>query len=232
MRMKGSVTSTMFTNQFCKLSMCEQPSKDLHIPRRIYPSRSISHPSKVIHRRSSIDCHLSSSSKDINNPSMTYILRHKTCYKHILTVCPSQTKRMVDLVKLTRLTKTSFYIVTEYRQSTDTSAPTLMDALGRTLHTVRRKSLAYVSTIGSSNNRNKRNVIYEIQGSYAQKSCMVYDDKHRCVAKIRRKEAKGGVALGGDVFALVVQPSIDPAIAMVLVIILDQMFDSSRRFFK
>ncbi|KAF5783975.1 putative tubby-like protein [Helianthus annuus] len=58
------------------------------------------------------------------------------------------------------------------------------------------KSLAYVSSVGSSKNRNKRNVIYEIQGSYAQKSCMVYDDKHRCVAEIRRKEAKGGVALG------------------------------------
>ncbi|MFS7990091.1 putative tubby-like protein [Helianthus anomalus] len=78
------------------------------------------------------------------------------------------------------------------------------------------KSLAYVSTVGSSKNKNKRNVIYEIQGSYAQKSCVVYDDKHRCVAEIRRKEAKGGVALGGDVFALVVQPSMDPAIAMVL----------------
>ncbi|KAJ0445002.1 putative tubby-like protein [Helianthus annuus] len=137
----------------------------------------------------------------------------------------------------------------------------LMDASGRSLHTIRRKmlslannflvydgesvnprfsvtkhvnvlntkSLAYVST---SKNRNKRNVIYEIQGSYAHKSCMVYDDKRRCVAEIRRKEAKGGVALGGDVFALVVQPSIDPTIAMVPVIVLDQMFDSSRRFSK
>ncbi|KAJ0735871.1 putative tubby-like protein [Helianthus annuus] len=140
----------------------------------------------------------------------------------------------------------------------------LMDALGCSLHTVRRKmlsladnfldydgesvnprfsvtkhvnilntkSLAYVSTVGSSNNRNKRNVIYEIQGSYAQKSCMLYDDKNQCVAEIRRKEAKGGVALGGDVFALVVQPSMDPAIAMVLVIVLDQMFNSSKRFSK
>ncbi|KAF5783967.1 putative tubby-like protein [Helianthus annuus] len=138
----------------------------------------------------------------------------------------------------------------------------LMDALGCSLHTVRHKSLAdnflvydgesvnsrfsvtkhvnvlntkslaYVSTVGSSKNRNKIHVIYEIQGSYAQKFCMVYDDNHRCVAEIRRKEAKGGVALGGDVFALVVQPSIDPAIAMVLVIVLDQMFDSSRRLSK
>ncbi|KAI3770948.1 hypothetical protein L6452_02096 [Arctium lappa] len=47
---------------------------------------------------------------------------------------------------------------------------------------------------------------------------------------IRRKEAKGGtVALGVDVFCLVVQHLIDPAIAMALVIVLDQMFGSSRR---
>ncbi|MFS7928184.1 putative tubby-like protein [Helianthus anomalus] len=84
----------------------------------------------------------------------------------------------------------------------------------------------------TSKNRNKRNVIYEIQGSYAHKSCMVYDDKRRCVAEIRRKEGKGGVALGGDVFALVVQPSIDPTLAMVLIFVLHQMFDSSRRFSK
>ncbi|KAI3824929.1 hypothetical protein L1987_06402 [Smallanthus sonchifolius] len=92
-------------------------------------------------------------------------------------------------------------------------------------------SLAYASIVGSPKNRNERNVIFEIEGSYAQKSCMVYDDGRTCVADIRRKEAKGGVALGGDVFALVVQPSVDPAIAMALVVILDQMFDTSRRFF-
>ncbi|KAI3717438.1 hypothetical protein L1987_69051 [Smallanthus sonchifolius] len=93
------------------------------------------------------------------------------------------------------------------------------------------KSLAYASIVGSAKNRNERNVTYEIEGSYAQKSCMVYDDGRTCVADIRRKEAKRGVALGGDVFALVVQPSIDPATAMALVVIIDQMFDTSRRFF-
>ncbi|KAK1412188.1 hypothetical protein QVD17_33216 [Tagetes erecta] len=139
----------------------------------------------------------------------------------------------------------------------------LMDAFGRTLHTIRRKmlsmvdnflvyngedavdprftvtkhvnvlnskSLAYVST---SKNWKKRNVRYEIEGSYAHKSCMVYDyTRRQCVADIRRKEAKGGVALGEDVFALVVQPSTDPAMAMTLVIALDQMFDHSRHSFR
>ncbi|KAJ0735873.1 putative tubby-like protein [Helianthus annuus] len=63
------------------------------------------------------------------------------------------------------------------------------------------KSLAYVSIVGSSKNRNKINAINEIQGSYAQKFYMVYDDNHRYVAEIWKKEAKGGVALGGDVLS-------------------------------
>ncbi|KAI3680622.1 hypothetical protein L6452_35395 [Arctium lappa] len=86
------------------------------------------------------------------------------------------------------------------------------------------KSLAYVSKVGS------RIPMYEIDGSYAQRCCVVYDDTGRCVTDIKSKEAKGGtVALGVDVFRLVVQPLIDPAVAMALVIVLDQMFDSSRR---
>ncbi|PON47761.1 LURP1-related protein domain containing protein [Parasponia andersonii] len=78
-------------------------------------------------------------------------------------------------------------------------------------------------------------VLYEIEGSYAQRCCEVYDQKRRRVAEIRRKEAAvGGVSLGGDVFRLVVEPHFDTAVAMALVILLDQMFgsssSSSRRF--
>ncbi|KAJ9547563.1 hypothetical protein OSB04_020106 [Centaurea solstitialis] len=51
----------------------------------------------------------------------------------------------------------------------------------------------------------------------------------RSVAEIRSKEAKGGtVALGMDVFRLVVQPLIDSSLSVALVIIHDQMFGSSR----
>ncbi|XP_071690850.1 protein LURP-one-related 8-like [Rutidosis leptorrhynchoides] len=96
------------------------------------------------------------------------------------------------------------------------------------------KSVAYVNSINSlkyNTSRNKKDaIIYEIGGSYAQRCCVVYDDMHRCVADIRRKEAKKGVALGDDVFQLVVQPLEDPSVAMALVIVLDQMFGSSRRF--
>nr|GEU50255.1 protein LURP-one-related 8-like [Tanacetum cinerariifolium] len=95
------------------------------------------------------------------------------------------------------------------------------------------KSLAHVSNTGSPprNNNNKKNIAYEIEGSYAQRSCVVYDDKRRPVAEIKRKEALRGVPFGGDVFRLVVQPEIDPTVAMALVVLLDQMFGgSSRRF--
>ncbi|KAI3750584.1 hypothetical protein L2E82_21257 [Cichorium intybus] len=146
----------------------------------------------------------------------------------------------------------------------------LMEASGRSVHTIRRKrltladswliyngdttvnprfsvtkhvnfmnakSLAHVSFTGpgsgleSPKNGSKKNVAYEIEGSYAQRSCVVYDDKRRPVAEIKRKEAVGGVAFGGDVFRLVVQPEIDSTVAMALVVLLDQMFGgSSRRF--
>ncbi|KAL9994659.1 putative tubby-like protein [Helianthus debilis subsp. tardiflorus] len=93
------------------------------------------------------------------------------------------------------------------------------------------KVIAHVSTTGSPNNNNKKGVAYEIEGSYARRCCVVYDDKRRCVAEIKRKEAVGGVALGGDVFRLVVQPELGSTVAMALVVVLDQMFGGvSRRF--
>ncbi|KAJ9547591.1 hypothetical protein OSB04_020134 [Centaurea solstitialis] len=120
----------------------------------------------------------------------------------------------------------------------------LMDASGCPLLTIRRKfsvmkhlnvfstkSLAYVSKSGSSKNENTRIPMYQISGSYAERCCFIYDDTRWCVADIRSKEAEGGVALGGDVFRLVVQPLFDPVVAMALVSVLDQMFGSSRRSF-
>jgi hypothetical protein len=105
------------------------------------------------------------------------------------------------------------------------------------------KCLAQVSAGGNSNNVNddrsgstgasssssSKNVLYQIEGSYTQRCCAVLDKKRRRVAEIQRKEAVGGVAFGVDVFRLVVQPEIDAPLAMALVLLLDQMFGSSRR---
>ena len=66
--------------------------------------------------------------------------------------------------------------------------------------------------------------MYDIEGSYSQRCCAVYDESRRIQAEIRRKEDVKGVAFGGDVFRLVVQPGFDVAVAMAIVILLEQMF--------
>jgi hypothetical protein len=88
------------------------------------------------------------------------------------------------------------------------------------------KCLAHVSPASGSN----KNVVYEIEGSYAQRCCAVYDEKKRRVAEIKQKESVGGVAFGVDVFRLIVGPEMGTSMAMAMVILLDQMFGSTRRF--
>lgn len=71
--------------------------------------------------------------------------------------------------------------------------------------------------------------LYQIEGSYARRCCAVYDEKRRRVAEIKQKEASvAGVAFGKDVFRLEVQPGFDAAVAMGMVILLDQMYGSGR----
>lgn len=80
--------------------------------------------------------------------------------------------------------------------------------------------LAYVY-YGASNKR----YAYTVEGSYANRSCKVFDESRRVVAEIKRKEAAiGGISFGVEVFMLIVQPGFDPAFAMALVLLLDQMF--------
>ncbi|GMJ10717.1 hypothetical protein like AT2G38640 [Hibiscus trionum] len=85
-----------------------------------------------------------------------------------------------------------------------------------------------ISGDNTATNRNN-NVVYEIKGSYSQRSCSVYDGNRRLSAEIKKKEGVKGVAYGTDIFRLVVQPGhIRTDFAMALVILLDQMFGSSR----
>lgn len=73
----------------------------------------------------------------------------------------------------------------------------------------------------------KKEVAYEVEGSYSQRCCAVFDNKRRKVAEIKKKEAvAGGVAFGADIFRLIVRPDMDTTLAMAFVILLDQMFGS------
>ncbi|KAI3964705.1 hypothetical protein MKW92_021695 [Papaver armeniacum] len=133
----------------------------------------------------------------------------------------------------------------------------LMDASGKSLLTIRRKKLSLtdnwmvfdgetsvnprflvkkpVNFLTTKNlarviscQGNNKELMYEIIGSYAQRCVAVYDNRKRLVAEIQRKEAKAGVSFGGDVFKLTVQPELDQAVAMALVILMEQMFGLKR----
>lgn len=67
---------------------------------------------------------------------------------------------------------------------------------------------------------------FEVKGSYRQRRCAVFDEKRRAMAEIQRKEGVGGAAFGLDVFRLVVQPSFDSAVAMAIVLLLEEMIGS------
>lgn len=76
--------------------------------------------------------------------------------------------------------------------------------------------------------RKNKEIAYEIEGSYAQRCCTFYDKNRRKVAEIKKKEAVPGtgVAFGADIFRLIVQPDMDPTLAMSFLILLDHMFRS------
>ncbi|KAK4788409.1 hypothetical protein SAY86_019728 [Trapa natans] len=80
------------------------------------------------------------------------------------------------------------------------------------------KTLAYASRQGKN---------FIVQGSYLSRSCKVMaEDTGTVVAVVRRKgEIVRRVSFELEVFVLdVVHPGFDPGLAMVLVLVLDQMF--------
>ncbi|KAJ8755888.1 hypothetical protein K2173_024433 [Erythroxylum novogranatense] len=65
---------------------------------------------------------------------------------------------------------------------------------------------------------------YQIEGSYANRACLILNAEKESVAEIRRKvDASTNVVLGKDVFTLCLKPGFDGAFAMGLVLILDQI---------
>lgn len=65
---------------------------------------------------------------------------------------------------------------------------------------------------------------YQIEGSFAQRCCTIFDAGKESVAEIRRKvDASTNVVLGKDVFSLCLKPGFDGAFAMGLVLVLDQI---------
>ncbi|KAG4941959.1 hypothetical protein JHK87_045830 [Glycine soja] len=122
----------------------------------------------------------------------------------------------------------------------------LMDAAGTPLLTIRRKRLSLVSDTwlvfegegsvkqkllftAARKNVNakctlahifniKKEVAYEIEGSYAQRCCTFYNNNKIKVAEMKMKET-----FGADIFRLFVQPHMDTTLAMAFVILLDHI---------
>ena len=93
----------------------------------------------------------------------------------------------------------------------------------------RSKSLASLSPARASDGgtMDAPGCRYYVEGSYASRNLEMFagtssasgGEQRRRVATVCRKEA----AVGPDVFRLVVEPGFEPALAMAVVIVLDQM---------
>ncbi|KAF3341174.1 protein LURP-one-related 8-like protein [Carex littledalei] len=82
-----------------------------------------------------------------------------------------------------------------------------------------KKHLLEITTTGHASR-------LHVEGSYTRRCCSILDDTCQEVAAVKCKElpSGSGAAFGRDVFRLVVEPGFDPARAMAIVILLDQIF--------
>ncbi|GLJ37053.1 hypothetical protein SUGI_0750780 [Cryptomeria japonica] len=104
----------------------------------------------------------------------------------------------------------------------------LMDTEGNSLLTLRRKRLSMYSEWHAflkdkSDVSEKKHPDYQIEGSFANRSCTVYNSSRNIVAEMKRKQVSSEITLGGDVFTVIVQPGYDQTFVMGLVVILDQI---------
>lgn len=129
-------------------------------------------------------------------------------------------------VRRKRLSLGDHWLVYDGEETTNPrfSAKKLVSLLGSNA-----KEVARLTACGKPDGGCRNRWEYVVEGSYANRACAVYDGRHGRVAEIRRKEAAAGVNLGNDVFRLVVEPGMDAAVAMAVVLLLDQMFGSRAR---
>ncbi|XP_074562964.1 protein LURP-one-related 8-like [Curcuma longa] len=132
----------------------------------------------------------------------------------------------------------------------------LMDAAGKPLLTIRRKKLSLgdhwliyngeessnpqfaikkhksfwlskvMARVTPYTSGAKACLTYDIEGSYSERCCTIYDNNRQKMAEIKRKESAQGIPLGLDVFRLIVELEFDSSLAMAAVILLEQMFGS------
>lgn len=71
-------------------------------------------------------------------------------------------------------------------------------------------------------NKDEKLCDFHVKGSYFDRSCTVYH-ADRIVAEMKRKHTVANVLLGKDTFLVVVQPGVDYAFIVALIVILDEI---------
>ncbi|GLJ38538.1 hypothetical protein SUGI_0785290 [Cryptomeria japonica] len=71
-------------------------------------------------------------------------------------------------------------------------------------------------------NRDEKLCDFHVKGSYFDRSCTIYQG-NRIVAEMKRKYTVKNVLLGKDTFLVMVQPGVDYAFIVALIVILDYM---------
>ncbi|XP_060171222.1 protein LURP-one-related 12-like [Lycium barbarum] len=93
------------------------------------------------------------------------------------------------------------------------------------IFSVRRSSMMGSSTVTVEGYNNNAEEEFEIDGSFAERSCTFLNADKESVAEIRRKVDANcdNFMLDKDVFSLSIKPGFDGAFAMGLVLVLDQI---------
>ena len=128
---------------------------------------------------------------------------------------------------LQKLSLADEWLIYDGDAAASTPAPKRFTAR-RNMSLLPTKSLARLSPARASDGTvDASRCRYDVEGSYASRSLDMFactssascGEQRRRVARVCRKEA----AVGPDVFRLVVEPGFEPALAMAVVILLDQM---------
>ncbi|GLJ10554.1 hypothetical protein SUGI_0130470 [Cryptomeria japonica] len=75
----------------------------------------------------------------------------------------------------------------------------------------------------NNNGQSYRGCNFQIDGSLQKASCTISNANGDIVAQVKRKEARSDIMLGEDVISLVIQPRVDQAFIMGLLVIFNQM---------
>lgn len=86
---------------------------------------------------------------------------------------------------------------------------------------LRSESMAHLTSGAASGGAIKSK--YDVESSFSKRSCAVYDERRVKAAEIQLKEVACNKTFKSDVFRLTVRPGFDTALAMAIVIVLEQM---------